>query len=146
MYQIDLFRQETKPHLFCSFLCWPGNLGDIWRYLENSVLTKPCEKGHSASLPLDSQQTFCLLSRALEDLAHRCCLVAMHRQHAAGTACWLFSPVAVRIKTTAEMLSSLELLILHYLGAEQDGLSSHKEVFFYPMQFLFHHHVKKVKR
>lgn len=63
------------------------------RYLEifrEFRLTKPHEMGHSASLPPGPQQNpACLLSRALQDLAPSCHLVAVPQ---AGTACWLFSP------------------------------------------------------
>lgn len=48
------------------------------------------------------------------------------------------------IKTTGGILSSLELLILHYLDAEQDGLSHHKEIFFSPdIVFFFYQTGKK---
>ena len=63
---------QTTSVLFPSLLA-----GEPGRYLENSVLTKSREAGDNANLPLDLRQTaFCLPTRALEVLAHRCRLVA----------------------------------------------------------------------
>lgn len=124
---------ETTSRLFPSLLAREPR-----RYLENAVLTKPHEAGHNSSLPLDSQQnTFCLPTRALEVLAHRCHLVA--KLQAASSRDSVLAPLTyrargVRTETTGGTLSPLRLLKMGSL---------HKELFFHPIQFLFHHQVTK---
>lgn len=66
-----------------------------------------------------------------------------HRQHAAGTACWLFSPTGCGDRHRWRDPVFSWAVNLHYLGAEQGGLNRHKEVLFHPIQFLFHQPGKK---
>lgn len=118
---------ETTSPLFPSLLAREPR-----RYLENAVLTKPREAGHNSSLPLDSRQnTFCLPTRALEVLAHRCHLVATLQ--AACSRDSVLAPLTygargVRTETTGGILSPLRLLKM--------GRVSTKSYFFTPYSFF----------
>lgn len=105
------------------------------RYLENSVLAKPREAGHT-SLPFDSQHnTFCLPTRALEVLAHRCHLVAKPR--AADSKDIVLAPLTygargVRTGTAEGILSPFRLLICIAFVQNKMGRASTKSYFFTP--------------
>ena len=118
------------------------------RHLENSVLTKPREAGHNASLPLDSQQNpLCLPTGALEVLAHRCHLVA--KLQAARSRDSMLAPLTygargVRTETTGGILSPLRLLICIAFVQNKMGRVSTKSCRFTPYSFFSTSEVQNV--
>lgn len=137
----DLIREYMQPTtagLFSSLLARESR-----RHLEDSVLTKPCEAGHHASLPLGSQQNaFCLPTRALGVLTDRCHLVATLQAPCSRDsvlAALTCGDRGVRTETTGGILSPLKLLP----PCRTRWAASTKSYFFHLILFVFHEQVTK---
>lgn len=133
---------KTTSGLFLSLLAREPRI-----YSENSVLTKPHEASHNASLPLNlHQSSFCLPTRALEVLAHRCHPIA--KLQAAPIRNSMLAPLSygapLRTETTGEILPPLRLLICTAFVQKKIGRIYTKSNFFTPYSFFYTSKVQNV--